>query len=62
MGLRPGWVRVGFGVLGKGDLLMEVGIFKTVSGYSIALQASQPQPLYKGLRRCFYMMFEALWE
>ena len=46
-GVKAGWVRVGFGVLGKGGLLLEVGIFKAVSGYLITLQASQPQPYYR---------------
>ena len=47
-GVKAGWVRVGFGVLVKGALLIAVGIFKAVSGYLIALQASQPQPMYRG--------------
>lgn len=51
-GVKAGWVRVGFGVLGKSGLLNAVGIFRAASGYLIALQASQPQPYYKGLWRC----------
>ncbi|UCD06116.1 MAG: hypothetical protein JSV98_02485 [candidate division WOR-3 bacterium] len=46
-GVKAGWVRVGFGVLGKSGLLIEVGIFRAASGYLIALQASQPQPYYR---------------